>query len=86
MKKDNKKLTLEKYVLIAEEMRTSGNYMIDIKKYTPQEIETIANLVHYDGVFEFAKATKDMDIRRIKAEVEYLEAEEKRYIAKAQFG
>ena len=79
------KITLEKYFVIAERMRTSGNFMLDISKYEPKELEIIGNLVQSDAIFRFVKETKDIDVRKLKAIMEYLDAEEKMIKARTQF-
>lgn len=79
------KITLEKYFAVAESMRASGNFMLDISKYEPKEILIIANLVHSDAIFQFVSETKNIDVRKLKAIMEYLDAEEKMQTARAQF-
>jgi len=83
-KKANK-ITMRKYVAIVEEMRKTQNFLLDISKYTPKEIELIANMVHNDTIFNYFNETKDIDIRKMKAIFEFLEAEEKMLEAKRKF-
>lgn len=71
------KITLEKYVTVAEQMRKSENYMLDIRKYDALEVSIIATLCQNDNIFHFFNSVKDMDIRKLKAILDLLDAQEK---------
>lgn len=79
------KITMERYVAIAEEMRKSKNYLLDISRYNETEVATITVLAQNDAIFNFFNSVKDMDVRKIKAITEFLDAQEKMQIARATF-
>jgi len=84
-KRSSEKITMAKYVSIAEQMRNSQHYLLDISQYEPKEVEMIATLVQNDAIFNFCNEVKDMDVRKLQAIMEYLDAEEKMKIARAKF-
>lgn len=83
--KSKEKITMEKYVVVAEQIRISKNYLLDISRYEPKEVEMIATMVQDDSIFCFFNQVKDIDVRKLKAIFEYLEAEEKMIDAKMRF-
>ena len=71
------KITFEKYVAVAELMRQNQEFVLDISKYDVEEVTVITILCKNDAVFDFFNSVKDMDIRKLKAIMELLDAEEK---------
>lgn len=81
--KFRQKKTLEKYYMIAEQMRISGNYTLDIHEFKPEEVLTIVTLAQNDAIFNFVKEIKDMDVRVLYSTMKYLDAKEEMSFAKS---
>lgn len=79
------KITFEKHFLIAEKMRETKNYALNLIDYDPEDVLVICHLIKSDGIFNFVKETKDIDIRKLEAIMKYLDAEEKMKEATAKF-
>lgn len=84
-KKLREKVTLRKYFDIAEQIRASGNYTLDIREYEPRELLAISTLVQSDAIFEFVSTVKDMDVCELYATMKFLEAEEKMYKSRTSY-
>lgn len=79
------KITMTKYVNVAEKMRNSNNYLLDISNYSAEETAMITVLVQNDAIFNFFNSVKHIDVRKIKAVVEFLDAKENLQASSVKF-
>ena len=75
--------TFERYVNIARSMRSIGSNSLDISNLNETEVYIVTVLVKYDAIFQFFDKCKDIDVRKLRACVKFLEAEEEYQKAKA---
>ena len=73
--KCKEKITMEKYFEVAQKMRISENFLLDIRQYEPGEVAIITSLAKNDFTYNFVKETKDVDVRMLLAIIKYLDAE-----------
>lgn len=71
------KVTFERHVSIAEKMRMDKNYLLDISKFNTTDVAIITVLCQNDSIFNFFNAVRDIDVRKIKAVVDLIDAQEK---------
>ena len=71
------KVTFERHVAVAEKMRMDKNYLLDISKFNATDVALITVLCQNDSIFNFFNAVKDIDVRKLKVVVEFLDAQEK---------
>lgn len=78
------KITFRKYVDIAEKMRNSNDYLLDIRNYDVEEVKLIAILCQNDALFNFFSTARDMDVLELEAIAELVDAQKKMQKAKAK--
>lgn len=75
--KKDRKITPRKYIAVVEGMKNTGDFSLDLTKFTTGEISFIAELVHNDNMFEFFRKCQDIDIQKIKTTLIMLDANER---------
>lgn len=80
------RITPERFIVVAGQMRKSKNFLLDISKYNEAEVAMITVLVQNDAIFNFFNSVRNMDLRKIKAIMEFLDAKEKMNTAIIKFG
>lgn len=75
--KKDRKITPRKYIAVIEKMKNTGDFSLDLTKFTTGEISFIADLVHNDNMFEFFRKCQDTDIQKIKTTLLMLDANER---------
>lgn len=86
--KKDRKITPRKYIAVVEKMKNTGNFSLDLTKFTTGEISFIADLVHNDNIFEFFRKCQDIDIQKIKTTLLMLDANERyqKMLQEEQYG
>ena len=74
---EGKVYTFSKYVSIVKRMKETGDFTLDILQFDCDEISFIKAMVEREPIYNFCEEFCDIDVRELKAMMDYLDYQEK---------
>lgn len=76
MQNEQEIITFDSYISFVEYVKEHNCFPVDVNKLNSRDLEIVLNLLQNENVFNFFKEARHMDIRRLKAIIEYDNARE----------